>query len=83
MDIVDYVNLENGCSKRNINLNAIENIGYDAFNAICKAKNREQIIDKIDPKYLDELRDILIQKEINIRLLYCLVLIIAILSMFI
>ena len=33
--------------KRNINLNAIENIGYDAFNAICKAKNREQIIDKI------------------------------------
>ena len=41
--------------KRNINLNAIENIGYDAFNAICKAKNREQIIDKIDPKYLEEL----------------------------
>ena len=43
--------------KRNINLNAIENIGYDAFNAICKAKNREQIIDKIDPKYLDELME--------------------------
>lgn len=41
--------------KRNINLNAIENIGYDAFNAICKAKNREQIIDQIDPKYLEEL----------------------------
>lgn len=61
----------------------IENIGYDAFNAICKAKNREQIIDKIDPKYLDELMEYINTERNKYRLLYCLVLIIAILSMFI
>ena len=38
MDIVAYVSLESGCNKRNININAIENIGYITFMAIIKAK---------------------------------------------
>ena len=41
--------------KRNININAIENIGYDTFMAIIKAKRVEQIIDKFDPKHYQEL----------------------------
>lgn len=43
--------------KRNININAIENIGYDTFMAIIKAKRVEQIIDKFDPKHYQELID--------------------------
>lgn len=43
--------------KRNINLSAIENIGYDVFMTISKAKRVDQIIDKIDPKHLQELAD--------------------------
>ncbi|MFQ8706870.1 MAG: metallophosphoesterase family protein [Thomasclavelia sp.] len=43
--------------KRNINLNAIENIGYDTFMAISKAKRVDQITERIDPKHLQELID--------------------------
>lgn len=43
--------------KRNINLNAIENIGYDTFMAISKAKRVDQITERFDPKHLQELVD--------------------------
>lgn len=43
--------------KRNINLKAIENIGYDTFNIISKAKSVDQIMDEIDSKHLQELTD--------------------------
>lgn len=43
--------------KRDINLNAIENIGYDTFMAICKAKRVDQITERIDPQHLQELID--------------------------
>ena len=43
--------------KRNINLNAIENIDYDTFMAISKAKRIDQITERIDPRHLQELID--------------------------
>lgn len=43
--------------KRNINLKAIDNIGYDTFMAICKAKSLQQIIDKFEPRHLEEFKE--------------------------
>lgn len=43
--------------KHGINLKAIENIGYDMFLAFSKAKNAEQIIEKMDPTHLKELKE--------------------------
>ena len=43
--------------KRGINLKAIENIGYDMFLAFSKAKNAEQIMEKMDPTHLEELKE--------------------------
>ena len=43
--------------KRGINLKAIENIGYDMFLAFSKAKNTEQIMEKMDPTHLEELKE--------------------------
>lgn len=43
--------------KRNININLIENISYDTFLAISKAKRIDQIIDKFDSKHYQELID--------------------------
>lgn len=52
-----FCQLRKWMRKQNINLKAIENIGYDMFISFSKAKKIEQITSKINPEHLKELID--------------------------